>query len=329
MKYAHALTCLAGLFQAAAGLPSMVAETRQTTCTSPRLRKSWTAATSTEKKAYIDAALCLTKKTSKLGLTGATIHDDFAWVHNKLSNQIHSVAAFLPWHRYFIRVYENALKTECGYTGTALYWDWVADAAAPSLASVWDPVTGFGGNGTGIANTKFSFCVNDGPFANLQLRFWSNDTVTHCLQRQFTDAIPQAGLQEMLGFNYDQRAVDSVLATTPYLTFHGQLEGGPHASVHGGVGGSFGDMGPLTSPNGKLLVLFHRYILNQYLQILSSSYTTPKLTESGGSGSNRIHLASSTMLATSGPKTPLEEVLHWMILCLWGDSRQTGRSVTL
>ena len=254
MKYAHALTCMAGLLQAAAGLPSMTAETRQTTCTSPRLRKSWTATTSAEKKAYIDAALCLTKKTSKLGLAGATIHDDFAWVHNKLSNQIHSVAAFLPWHRYFIQVYENALKTECGYTGTALYWDWVADAAAPRLAAVWDPDTGFGGNGTGIANTKYSFCVNDGPFANIQLRFYGNDTVTHCLQRQFVDAIPQAGLQEMLGFNYDQRAVNNVLASTPYLSFHSQLEGGPHASIHGGVGGSFGDMGPLTSPNGKLLL---------------------------------------------------------------------------
>jgi hypothetical protein len=33
-------------------------------------------------------------------------------------NLVHSVASFLPWHRYFVQIYEQALK-ECGYTGAA------------------------------------------------------------------------------------------------------------------------------------------------------------------------------------------------------------------
>jgi tyrosinase len=34
--------------------------------------------------------------------------------------EVHGVAQFLPWHRYFIHVYETALKTKCGYTGVAM-----------------------------------------------------------------------------------------------------------------------------------------------------------------------------------------------------------------
>ena len=79
--------------------------------------------------------------------------------------------------------------------------------------------------------------------------------MTHCLRRDFVPAIPQAvpPLQEMLGFGYDQAAVDAVNANPDFLSFHSPLEGGPHGNVHGGVGGSNGDMGPLTSPNGMLI----------------------------------------------------------------------------
>lgn len=35
---------------------------------------------------------------------------------NHLKHPVHSVASFLPWHRYFVNVYEGALK-ECGYEG--------------------------------------------------------------------------------------------------------------------------------------------------------------------------------------------------------------------
>lgn len=250
MKFACALTCFAGLFQALNAMPSMAPKARQTSCNSPRLRKSWDAASPAEKKAYLDAAVCLTKQPSQLGLAGASRHEDFTWVHQRLANQIHGVAAFLPWHRYFVQLYENALRTECGYIGTALYWDWVADAPAPMQASVWDPVTGFGGNGSSPDGTPFSFCVRDGPFANLQLQFVSNDTLPHCLNRQFMRGAPMDGEQEMLGFNYEQRIIDRVMVEPDFLEFHARLEGGPHGSVHIGIANIWGDMGPTTSPNG-------------------------------------------------------------------------------
>lgn len=37
------------------------------------------------------------------------------------ASQAHETAAFLPWHRYFIHVYENALREECAYSGHLTY----------------------------------------------------------------------------------------------------------------------------------------------------------------------------------------------------------------
>jgi len=115
---------------------------RQLKCTNPTVRKEWGAANDFEKSSYINAALCLSTKPSRLGLP-TTLYDDFGYIHNKLTLQsmifpgtrwsphwtngkvvdkwctVHGVAAFLPWHRYFVHIYEQALQ-ECGYTGAAM-----------------------------------------------------------------------------------------------------------------------------------------------------------------------------------------------------------------
>ncbi|KAH7309833.1 monooxygenase [Stachybotrys elegans] len=233
---------------------------RQANCTTPRLRKSWDDATPSERAAYIDAALCLTTKPSRLGHASTTLHDDFAWVHNQLDREIHGVAAFLPWHRLFVHVYETALKTECGYTGTAMYWDWVKDSGAPASASVWDPDTGFGGDGVSPDGSPFTWCVQDGPFAGLQLAYWNGDFHPHCLQRSFQPAHPEAGLQEMIGYAYDEEIIAGVFTHTEYVEFRPRLEGTPHGAVHAGIAGGLGDMGPLTSPNDPIFFLHHTMV---------------------------------------------------------------------
>jgi len=58
-------------------------ETRQQQCTSPKLRKEWSKATRAEQQSYIDAALCLATKPSRLGLN-TTLYDDFGWIHGIL-----------------------------------------------------------------------------------------------------------------------------------------------------------------------------------------------------------------------------------------------------
>lgn len=40
------------------------------------------------------------------------------------SYQIHFTGLFFPWHRWYVYVYETALKSKCGFTGASPYWDW-------------------------------------------------------------------------------------------------------------------------------------------------------------------------------------------------------------
>jgi tyrosinase len=37
-------------------------------------------------------------------------------------NGIHSVGVFMPWHRYFVSVWENTIQKECGWTQPMPYW---------------------------------------------------------------------------------------------------------------------------------------------------------------------------------------------------------------
>jgi len=42
---------------------------------------------------------------------------------NALSpNSIHSTGVFLPWHRYFLTIWEDALQKDCGWDQPQPYW---------------------------------------------------------------------------------------------------------------------------------------------------------------------------------------------------------------
>jgi tyrosinase len=54
----------------------------------------------------------------------------------------------------------------------------------------------------------------------------------------------------MLSENYNKEAVDKVQKIDNYNHYRYDLEGGPHGAIHSAIGG---DMGPNTSPNGKII----------------------------------------------------------------------------
>jgi tyrosinase len=91
-----------------------------------------------EKKDYIDAVKCLQSQPALNNSRPAswTRFDEFQAHHIEVAFQIHFVVRvpcalsivsctygirkgqFLPWHRQFLKVYETALREECGYNGT-------------------------------------------------------------------------------------------------------------------------------------------------------------------------------------------------------------------
>lgn len=137
-----------------------------------------------------------------------------------------------------------------------MYWDWETEWAAPSKSSVWDPVTGFGGNGSDTTNNGGRPRVENGPFRNLRPTYWGQVVDPHWLSRDWSPAIPEANLPEMIGIGYGPQIMQEVRGYTEFQPFWGGLESSPHGAVHGGVGGGRGDMGPGSSPNGMLSVVF-------------------------------------------------------------------------
>uniref|UniRef100_A0A0W0GBL7 Tyrosinase copper-binding domain-containing protein n=1 Tax=Moniliophthora roreri TaxID=221103 RepID=A0A0W0GBL7_MONRR len=147
-----------------------------TSCTNPVIRREWRELSDSEKQEYHRAVICLKTRPARHYSNIPVVKtraDDFTWMHREVSDLVHEVAAFLPFHRLFLQLWEDALRSECGYTGYAPYWDWTIDADRRAIpqSPIWDSVNGFGGNGipTGNSTRGFQWCVPDGPYANITL----------------------------------------------------------------------------------------------------------------------------------------------------------------
>src|SRR5882724_4124846 len=116
-----------------------------------RIRKNQASLTGAERAAFVTAV-----KTLKAN--GA--YDLFVDQHRAAflatpNDPAHRGPGFLPWHREFLRRFEDALRS-IDRSVTLPYWDWTVDNSPAS--SLWD-ATFLGGNGTGADER-----VTTGPF---------------------------------------------------------------------------------------------------------------------------------------------------------------------
>ncbi|UPK92493.1 hypothetical protein LCI18_003428 [Fusarium solani-melongenae] len=242
-------------FFALVGAASVHTLAENVTCQNPVVRQEWRQLSEATRQNYLDAVKCLKSKPSRLGLK-TPLYDDFPYVHARLDNEIHFVASFLPWHRYFVHVYEKAIQ-ECGYEGAATYWDWSLDTSDVPGSSIWDARSGFGGNGVrpGPNGTNTPKCIQDGPFKDLRVHYSQLETKEHCLEREWNDGTEEAG--DMLAQFYTPEVVNKAQQITNYNDYRIELEGGPHGALHSAIGG---DMTPSTSPNDPIFFLHHGQI---------------------------------------------------------------------
>ncbi|KAM7211037.1 hypothetical protein V8F06_013585 [Rhypophila decipiens] len=153
-------------------------------------RKEWSDLTKKERKEYISAVLCLQSKPSKMSAEAPgtkSRFDDYVVVHLQQTMRNHGSTFFLPWHRLYLWHYENALRTECGYTGYQPYWNWDRYAQDPINSPLFDGSdTSMSGNGVfvphpgvGVPSAPPPFnmippaqgggCVTTGPFRNMSV----------------------------------------------------------------------------------------------------------------------------------------------------------------
>ncbi|KAH9478235.1 Tyrosinase P [Psilocybe cubensis] len=240
-------------------------------------RQEWRTLSDEHKSEYIRAVKC-TRKLPKLSSYAGvqSRFDDFQAVHIHTADSIHYTGHFLPWHRRFVTLFEQTLRRDCDYRG-----------AIPIRTSpVFDPVTGFGGDGvkgtytlpdnvteeSQIIRSTFVGCVMDGPFgynASDPESFVVHGgpgklVTTHCLVRGIND-----GFKQFLSADVVQNALRQQTYEEFRLALEGNdqhhrreesmddsdLELSEHASGHLVVGGELGNL--YSSPGEPLFFLHH------------------------------------------------------------------------
>uniref|UniRef100_A0A8H7Y1Y0 Tyrosinase copper-binding domain-containing protein n=1 Tax=Psilocybe cubensis TaxID=181762 RepID=A0A8H7Y1Y0_PSICU len=198
-------------------------------------------------------------------------YDEFTYTHSNVAEGIHGVGQFLPWHRHFGHLYEKALR-DCSYRGPFPYWDWLRDTngTAPIAESpLFDPVTGFGGDGVPGTYTQppdddgaliplvpdaMKGCVGTGPLVGAIFHVGPNRRLTdHCLNRNFGEFARPV---------LSQPFIDNIESQTTYDDFWNALDGIPfkpdlrtHDGGHAFVGGDMASF--YTSSNDPVFFLHH------------------------------------------------------------------------
>ncbi|CCO37850.1 hypothetical protein BN14_12010 [Rhizoctonia solani AG-1 IB] len=244
-------------------------------CHKPAKRREWRTLSRNEKKAFVNAVKCLQepykygKATSGILPTGDTpnvpahnpkssYYDDFVYAHIDSNIKDHFTAIFLPWHRWYLHTFHEALKKQCGYKGVLPYWNWSLDVANMTAAPVFDsdPEVGLGTFGTPITDGAFKDSHREYP-------------TPHVINRTYT---PYPFRTDAFPFNFTQRELAAPDVLTPgkieaivngspgnFTNFAYELDGvraqGPHNAAHLMLPGDVSN--PFWSPNDPLFFLHH------------------------------------------------------------------------
>lgn len=161
---------------------------------------------------------------------------DIVTMHLTAWDYAHFSEEFLPWHRWYLIGWENALRSLGGEFAciTLPFWDWERDADSESNS---DPLRSYSfGSSSGVSGG----CVTQGIVATPG---WAVSN-GGCLERSF------GGAQ----FSSEIEVSDLIIARPTYTEFRSRLESNPHAAPHIYVGGH---MAAQTSPEDPLFMLHH------------------------------------------------------------------------
>lgn len=147
-------------------------------CTSPATRVEWRSLSDSDQLAFVNAIKCLIDlpASGQWADAGSTNrYEDLVAVHSQMTDTIHMVAQFLPWHRYYVNVFESMLREECSYTGPMTWWNEPLDAGHFSTSPIFSSTTF--GSGPVKTDDGQGTCIADGV---------SGDDLQVCLKTRLT-----------------------------------------------------------------------------------------------------------------------------------------------
>ncbi|KAK7030237.1 hypothetical protein VNI00_014254 [Paramarasmius palmivorus] len=254
-------------------------------CKKPAVRREWRALSKPERAEWIRAINCLANTPSegnfiqyfkpndisKYNASGSYYDGimtlcfvmrwtdrllDFVYIHMDLNHLIHSTGMFLPFHRWYVQVYENALKRKCGFKGVSPYWDWSLDAHDVYGSSMFkdsDPKSGLGGWG----DPSNDFEVPNGGFSSFKLSYPSFHTVRRNFTLQpfvvFPPEVAGPNPARYANASFTPQEVSKLVNgfVGDYKGFQTYFESieGAHAAVHFILGGDLAGQCPKNAPS--------------------------------------------------------------------------------
>ncbi|KAF2668920.1 Di-copper centre-containing protein [Microthyrium microscopicum] len=292
MRYLSVIAVVAACGLSVESRPENRVQGPSESCTNPRIRKEWRSLSIQERKDYIRATKCMQSAPSKFNKqfpVAQNRYDDFVALHVSVAVAGpttpsvgpafggHEEGNILPWHRYMIQLWEDALISECGWKGGVPYWNWFLDTPSGggsfTKSPIFDPDSGFGGNGKKI-NSTFSLpgatgggCVDSGPFQQVVLHIGPSGLMklnnNRCLTRNFIPWIVESdAAKSTLVKALDSKTFGDFMEQVQRT---GHAHGGIptmetifsdlHSIGHYSINGEMGD--PLTSINEPLFWLHH------------------------------------------------------------------------
>ncbi len=188
--------------------------------------------------------------------SNVSVYDQFVAIHPgvvrlagaQTVNGAHNAAAFLPWHREYLRRYENALQSVDPRV-TLPYWNWGLGGLSETTALFQDDRMGpMGSGGAGFDVATGYLALNPNAFNPLG---WSIRPEL----RPFGQALQRNQALDTGAGWPTAISVTNLLIQGAYQLFRPGLEQSPHHNrIHGRIGG---DMLRMTSPNDPIFFLHH------------------------------------------------------------------------
>ncbi|RKP23830.1 hypothetical protein SYNPS1DRAFT_18034, partial [Syncephalis pseudoplumigaleata] len=170
-------------------------------------------------------------------------YDKLTSMHIKHAYEVHHSPMFLPWHRKYIKLFENELRKHDKSIAIP-YWDWSVDSQHPHLSPVLSPLY-YGGNGRGRHH-----CVPDTPFAKYRPRYVVGNDYP-CISREYNDG------NKLSPFSSTEDLARITASSESMVWFYPRLEARPHAAVHLNLGNQFS--GP-SATNDPIFFAHHAFI---------------------------------------------------------------------